>query len=99
MRKLRHSEKLLTEINEVGCHDTSFGILATQPICDTVLLLINNWIDLLYSLWIDSIHFLILGIQNLRFDAEHKQSFDIELIIGIDRKQKSMLCSVNDWIE
>ena len=72
--------------------------LALHPMCCTILPFINNWIDLVYSIWIGSIHFLILGIQNLRLDVEHKQSFDIELIMSVDRKQKSMLCSVSDWV-
>lgn len=42
-------------------------------------------------------YFLIVGIQNLRHDAEHKQSFDIELIKTIDRKQKHMICSMTGY--
>lgn len=31
----------------------------------------------------------------MRLDAEHKQSFDIELFKTIDRKQKHMICSMS----
>jgi hypothetical protein len=86
----------------VGDQGPNPSSLAPKPKCCIILPLINYPVDPLCSLWIDSIYFLILSLkiwdlmQSLCF-AKYKHWF--ELIISIERKQRSLLFFQCKWLD